>query len=81
MKKTNKLISILLVMAMLLSMAPLSLTASAADIEVYATYELPYEGAKEMLLVNDVDNRDYLSGLFKVIYDELPPPKKKKDAS
>ncbi|MBQ7121977.1 MAG: leucine-rich repeat protein [Clostridia bacterium] len=37
MKKTNKLISILLVMAMLLSMAPLSLTASAADIEVYAT--------------------------------------------
>ncbi len=37
MKKTNKLISILLVLAMLLSMAPLSLTASAADIEVYAT--------------------------------------------
>ena len=43
-----------------------------------ATYELPYEGAKEMLLVNDVDNRDYLSGLFKAMYDELPPPKRKK---
>ena len=37
MKQTNKLISILLVLAMLLSLAPLSLTASAADIEVYAT--------------------------------------------
>ena len=37
MKNTNKLISILLVLAMLLSMAPLCLTASAADIEVYAT--------------------------------------------
>ena len=41
-------------------------------------YELPYEGAKEMLLVDDVDNKDYLSGLFDAMYDELPNPKPKK---
>ena len=29
-----------------------------------ANYELPYEGAKEMLLVNDVDNKDFLTKLF-----------------
>lgn len=42
------------------------------------TYELPYEGAKEMLLVDDVDNKDFLSRLFNAMYDELPAPKKKK---
>ena len=42
-----------------------------------AEYELPYDGAKEMLLVDDVDNRDYLAGLFDAIYDELPYPKPK----
>lgn len=46
-----------------------------------ATYELPYEGAKEMLLVNDVDNREILCNLFLAIYDELPAPKKKKTTS
>lgn len=30
-----------------------------------ATYELPYDGAKEMLLVEDVDNKKFLTGLFK----------------
>ncbi|MGO5329172.1 TfoX/Sxy family protein [Holdemanella porci] len=39
------------------------------------TYELPYEGAKEMLLVKDVDSKEYLSGLFNAMYDELPVPK------
>ena len=43
-----------------------------------ATYELPYEGAKEMLLVDDVDNKDFLTQLFNAMYDELPNPKKKK---
>ncbi len=33
---------------------------------------LPYEGAKEMLLVEDVDSKEYLAGLFKAMYDELP---------
>ena len=45
-----------------------------------ATYELPYEGAKEMLLVDEVDNREFLTGLFNAMYEELPTtkPKKKK---
>ncbi len=43
-----------------------------------ASYELPYEGAKEMLLVDDVDNKGFLAGLFDVMYDELPAPKPKK---
>lgn len=40
--------------------------------------ELPYDGAKEMLLVEDVDNREFLNGLFNAMYDDLPAPKKKK---
>ena len=43
-----------------------------------AKYELPYDGAKEMLLVDDVDNKEYLTGLFNSMYDELPTPKPKK---
>ncbi len=45
-----------------------------------AVYELPYEGAKEMLLVDEVDNSEYLTGLFEAMYDELstPRPKRKK---
>ena len=41
-------------------------------------YEIPYEGAKEMLLVDNVDNKEYLSGLFNVMYEDLPFPKVKK---
>lgn len=41
-------------------------------------YELPYEGAKEMLLVDEVDNKEFLTGLFNAMYDELPAPKPKK---
>lgn len=43
-----------------------------------AIYEPPYEGAKDMLLVDNVDNREFLTGLFDAIYDELPMPKPKK---
>ena len=43
-----------------------------------ASYELPYEGAKEMLLVDEVDNKGFLAGLFCAMYDELPAPKPKK---
>ncbi len=42
------------------------------------TIELPYEGAKEMLLVDDVDNKEFLTKLFNAMYDELPFPKKKR---
>ena len=40
--------------------------------------ELPYEGAKEMLLVEDIEDRALLKKLFEAIYEELPEPKKKK---
>jgi TfoX/Sxy family transcriptional regulator of competence genes len=43
-----------------------------------ASYELPYDGAKEMLLVDEVDNREFLTGLFETMYAELPTPKPKK---
>ena len=43
-----------------------------------ASYELPYEGAKEMLLVDDVDNKEYLTGLFNSMYKELSAIKTKK---
>ena len=43
-----------------------------------AKYELPYDGAKEMLLVDNVDDKEYLTGLFNVMYEQLPFPKPKK---
>ena len=43
-----------------------------------ANLELPYEGAKEMLLVDDVENKEFLRELLEDMYDELPAPKKKK---
>lgn len=43
-----------------------------------ASRESPYEGAKEMLLVNEVDNKEFLTGLFKAMYAQLPAPKPKK---
>ena len=43
-----------------------------------AKYELPYDGAKEMLLVDNADNKDFLTGLFNSMCDELPAPKPKK---
>lgn len=42
------------------------------------SYEMPYEGAKEMLVVDEVDNKEFLMGLFNAMYDELPTPKPKK---
>jgi TfoX/Sxy family transcriptional regulator of competence genes len=51
---------------------------SAVSLMTNAIYELPYEGAKEMLLVDDVDNKDFLTKLFIAMYDDLPNPKKKK---
>ena len=42
-----------------------------------AVYEPPYEGAKEMLLVDRTDEREFLEALFRAMYDELPEPKKR----
>ena len=43
-----------------------------------ASLERPYEGAKEMLLVENVEDKEFLMELFKAIYDELPALKSKK---
>ena len=53
-------------------------TKSAIAMMPDAGRELPYEGAKEMLLVDNVDNRDFLTELVMAMYDELPAPKQKK---
>ena len=51
---------------------------SAVSLMPTASYELPYEGAKEMLLVDNVDSKDFLTNLFDAMYEELPAPKKRK---
>ena len=51
---------------------------SAVQLMPNATYEPPYDGAKDMLLVDNVDDRAFLKELFEAMYDDLPNPKKKK---
>ena len=53
-------------------------TSSAKVKMPNAPMELPYEGAKEMLLVENMEDKVFLQSLFAVIADELPAPKKKK---
>lgn len=53
-------------------------TKSAMEMMPDADREIPYEGAKEMLLVDNVDNREFLTELLTSMVDELPEPKKKK---
>ncbi len=43
-----------------------------------AVTELPYDGAKEMLLVDDVDNRAFLCELIDGMWEELPEKKRQK---
>lgn len=52
-------------------------TKSAVAMMPNADMEPPYDGAKEMLLVDDVDNKEFLTELLEVMYLELPAPKKK----
>ena len=53
-------------------------TKSAVALMPDADEELPYEGAKRMLLVDNVEDRDFLRELIEAIYEELPAPKKRK---
>ena len=53
-------------------------TKTAVAMMPNASMELPYEGAKEMLLVDDVENREFLHVLLEAMYEELPAPKRKK---
>ena len=52
--------------------------SSAAAMLPEAAYEPPYAGAKDMILVEQVENKKLLMELFEAMYDELPMPKKKK---
>lgn len=53
-------------------------TGSARAMMPDAEMELPYEGAKEMLMVDHVDSRDFLKQMLTAMYDELPAPKRKR---
>ena len=52
-------------------------TKSAKAMMPDADMELPYEGAKEMILVDDVDDKEFLRELVEAIYEELPASKKR----
>ena len=53
-------------------------TLSAITLLPEAPSALPYEGAKEMLLVENIEDRELLQKLFEAMYTELPEPKKKR---
>lgn len=53
-------------------------TAAAKHLLSGAPMQPPYPGAKEMLLVEETDDRDAMTRLFEAIYPELPAPKAKK---
>lgn len=53
-------------------------TTSAVTMMPDVSMELPYEGAKKMLLVDNVENTDFLRKLLESMYEELPAPKKNK---
>lgn len=50
-------------------------TRSTLECMPAAVCDFPYEGAKEMLLVEEVDNKEFLTKLFEAMYKELPLPK------
>ncbi len=43
-----------------------------------ASHEPPYDGAKDMILVDRLEDKQFLTKLFNAMYNELPSPKKKK---
>ncbi|MCR5469300.1 MAG: TfoX/Sxy family protein [Lachnospiraceae bacterium] len=53
-------------------------TKSASTLMPEANREIPYDGAKEMLLVDDIENKTFLKKLLETMYEELPESKKKK---
>ena len=55
-------------------------TRTALELMPAAICEFPYEGAKEMLLVDEVDRKEFFKKLFEAMYDELPSPKRKTTA-
>lgn len=53
-------------------------TKSASELMSAAICDFPYDGAKEMLRVDEVDSKEFLAGLFDAMYDELPFPRPKR---
>lgn len=51
---------------------------AAKELMPDAPMELPYEGAKSMILVENMEDRAFLAELFRAMEPELPAPKKKK---
>ena len=51
-------------------------TSSAKRLMPNAPMELPYEGAKEMLLVQNMEDKAFLQSVLAVIAEELPTPKR-----
>jgi TfoX/Sxy family transcriptional regulator of competence genes len=54
------------------------ITKTSKQLMLEANEEFPYDGAKPMLLVDDVDNKEFLYRLITEMYEELPAPKIKK---
>ena len=52
-------------------------TKAALALMPAAICNLPYQGAKEMLLVDEVDSKEFLTNLFDAMYDQLPFPMQK----
>lgn len=50
---------------------------SAVDFLPNATYETPYKGAKDMLLVDNIEDKEFLFQLINTMYDELPAVNKR----
>lgn len=51
---------------------------SALDFIGNAEFETPYPGGRDMIIVDNVDNKEYLKDLFNAMFDELKEPMKKK---
>ncbi len=51
---------------------------AARELMPNARLEKPYDGAKDMLLADELEDREFLKQLFEAMYEELPAPKKKK---
>lgn len=53
-------------------------TPASKKLMLDAQYEIPYDGGSKMLLVDDIDDREFLKELFNSMYNDLPEPKEKK---
>lgn len=52
-------------------------TASSLELLPDAPQEMPYDGAKPMLLITEIDNKNYLRELILAMYEDLPEIKKR----